>query len=106
MIEDKYEVKLTPIAYEDLDKIYDYISRELHNNDAAVSLMDKFEHDIMRLSIFPFSGGKVRDELLNQKNYRKLIVNNYIIFYIVNEIDKTVIIMRVLYGSRLHRDLI
>ncbi|MCK5763314.1 MAG: type II toxin-antitoxin system RelE/ParE family toxin, partial [Clostridiales bacterium] len=72
----------------------------------AVSLMDKFEHDIMRLSTFPFSGGKVRDELLNQKNYRKLIVNNYIIFYIVNEIDKTVIIMRVLYGSRLHRDLI
>ncbi len=71
MIENKYGVKLTPIAYEDLDKIYDYISRELHNNDAAVSLMDKFEHDIMRLSVFPFSGSKARDD------YWHLFFNNY-----------------------------
>jgi toxin ParE1/3/4 len=105
-MERKYSIKVTPKANEDLDDIYDYISRELFNQVAAENLMDKIENCIMRLGSFPFSCSIVKDELCKQKGYRKLIINNYIAFYIVNEEEKQVIIMRVLYGKQNYQDFI
>ena len=40
------------------------------------------------------------DEVLAQKGYRKLIVQNYIAFYIVSHERKTVTVYRVLHGRR------
>ena len=54
----------------------------------------------MRLSEFPLSCSFVEDKILENKGYRKLIVDNYIAFYIVNEQKKEVVIMRVLYGRQ------
>ncbi|ODA39978.1 hypothetical protein DSBG_3269 [Desulfosporosinus sp. BG] len=39
------------------------------------------------------------DELLRNKGYRKLVVDNYIVFYLVNELERQVVIMRILYGA-------
>lgn len=41
-----------------------------------------------------------------EKGYRKVTVKNYMIFYMVNENDKTVTVMRVIYGRRDHKNLI
>lgn len=37
----------------------------------------------MRLKEFPFSCNYVADEYLRNKGYRKLIVDNYIVFYLI-----------------------
>jgi plasmid stabilization system protein ParE len=52
----------------------------------------------MGLSDFPFACSPVEDEFLRGKGYRKLIIDSYIAFYIVNEEEKQVVVMRVLYG--------
>lgn len=46
------------------------------------------------------------DEYLRNKGYRKLIVDNYIVFYLIWEEKKQVIIMRVLYGKQKYENLL
>lgn len=106
MEESKYIIKITPKAFEDLDEIYSYISNGLYNEGAADNLMDKIEARIMRLKNFPFSCSFVLDEILKDKGYRKLIVENYIAFYLVREEERQVVIIRVLYGGQKYQDLI
>lgn len=106
MAENKYGLKIAPIASQDLDEIYSYIAKELFNEDAAESPMEKVEKSIMRLKDFPLSCSFVADEILKQKGYRKLVIDNYIAFYIVNEEEKQVVIMRILYGRQKYQDII
>ena len=106
MSEIKYKIKITPKAYDDLDGIYAYIAKELSNPSAAENLMAKFESSIMRLQDFPLSCSFVEDDTLKNKGYRNIFINNYIAFYIVDEMLKQVIIMRVLYGGQKYQDRI
>ncbi len=106
MAENKYRIKITPKANDDLDEIYSYIAGELHNVTAAENLMDKIEENIMRLSEFPFSCSFVEDDILKSKGYRKLIIESYIAFYVVDETEKQVVVMRVLYGKQKYQDII
>jgi toxin ParE1/3/4 len=106
MEEHKYTIKITAKAFEDLDEIYSYISSDLYNEGAADNLMEKIETTIMRLKDFPFSCSLISDETLKDKGYRKLIVDNYIAFYLVREEEKQVVVMRVLYGGQKYQDLI
>jgi toxin ParE1/3/4 len=102
----KYRVKIVPKAEEDLDDIFYYIALELNNKSAAEKMINLFSNKILRLQEFPFSCSLVEDDLLKDKGYRKLIIDNYIVFYIVNEEDQQVIVMRVLYGRKKYQDLI
>ena len=104
MENNKYVVKVSPKAVEDLDEIYKYISESLHNPDAAGKLMNKIESGIKRLNIFPFSCELTTDEILRDRGYRKLIVENYIVFYLIR--NKNVLIMRVLYSAQKYDDLV
>ena len=60
----------------------------------------------MRLRSFPFSCNYVGEEYLRNKGYRKLIVDNYIVFYLLNEEKEQVVIMRVLYGKQKYENLL
>ena len=60
----------------------------------------------MGLRDFPFSCNYVADEYLRVKGYRKLIVDNYIVFYLIEEEKDQVIIMRVLYGKQKFENLL
>ena len=106
MADNKYTVKITPKTFEDLDEIYHYISTELDNDGAAANLLETIETSIMRLKGFPFSCSFVMDKFLKDKGYRKLIIENYIAFYRVNEEEKQVVVMRVLYGRQKYQDFI
>jgi plasmid stabilization system protein ParE len=48
----------------------------------------------------------VADEFLREKGYRKLIVDSYVVFYVVNESEKLAVIMRILYGRQKYQDLL
>lgn len=106
MVENNYSVYFTKVAMNDLDEIYRYISEELFAENAATDLLKKIEDCIKRLSVFPYYGSHLADEYLRSKEYRKLIVGSYIVFYIVNERTKQVVIMRILYGKREYENLI
>lgn len=106
MVKSNYNIKFTPKAAEDLDEIYSYISTKLFAEMAAVNLMNKIESSIMRLKEFPLSCSYVIDKPLRNKGYRKLIIENYIVFYLVNEKESQIIIMRILYGASNYENII
>lgn len=102
----KYSVRFTRKAIDDLDEIYSYISSELLAEKTATNLLKRIETSITRLRDFPFSCSFVNDKFLKSKGYRKLIVDNYVAFYIVDDVKKQVIIMRILYGRRKYQDML
>lgn len=106
MVENNYSVHFTNVAMDDLDDMYRYISEELFAESAAIDLLDRIERSILNLAIFPYSGSLPNDEYLRTKGYRRIIVNSYIIFYLVNKQKKQVIIMRILYGKQKYEDLL
>jgi addiction module RelE/StbE family toxin len=98
--ETPYDLKIMPLAEEDLDGIFDYIANTLEAPVAANRLMMAIEKAMQSPRTSPRIGPKCRDEALNKKGYRKLIVDDYIAFYLVNDEERTVTVMRVIYGRR------
>lgn len=94
-----YEVILTDVAKEELDDIYEYISNELKAIKVANQLMDKIERSILILERNPYLYPKVKIRPHNEI-YRKLVIENYVVLYDVDEKMKQVIIYRVLYARR------
>jgi plasmid stabilization system protein ParE len=103
---DVYRLRIMPKAAEYIDNIFVYISNTLHNPQAAGKLMAEIEAAFMTLKNIPYAYPACVNEYLQKKNYRKLIVNNYIAFYIVQEENKSTMVMRVLYGQRDYEQLL
>ena len=80
----EFELLISPRAAEDFESIFDYVSIELCNGTAANSLVDEFQKALERVCFMPESCPRVNNEYVNDKNLRKLLVNNYIIFYKIN----------------------
>lgn len=91
-----FRIEYLPIAQTDMIDIFDYISKE--NTEAADALLQEFSTKIAQLEKYPFIGPIAKDFRLQQLGYRTLIVEKYIIFYIVK--DFLVEIRRILHGSR------
>lgn len=101
-----YEIYYTPLAAEDLDEIDTYICETLCNPQAAEHLMEEMEKSIHRLRDFPYIGSEVEDAYLASKGYRKLVVENYLVFHLVDDVSRVILIMRVQYGAREYRSLL
>ena len=103
----RYRILLTRKAHEDIRDIYRYIKEELQNNSSALAIVDEIEKRILLLKEYPLSGSLVSDGVLQKKGYRKLIINNYIALYSVDDHAKEVHIVRVVYGKRdFYQDLL
>lgn len=98
MDNNNYEIVLTDIAKEELEEIYEYISEHLLEPIVANRLMDKIEQNILRLEQNPYSCVEVHIKPHNEV-YRKLVIDNYIALYEVDEKYKQVVIYRVIYGK-------
>lgn len=106
MEKNDYSLKITKQAYNDLDNIYSFIVSEFDDKVSAQNLLNKIENRILRLTKFPLLGSAVSDSVLKNKGYRKLIINKYIAFYLINEDKKEVVIMRFLSGRQKYQDFI
>ena len=98
----KYTIRYLPIAVDDLVSIFDWIANDsLANADAFIKKLDRH---ILNLKSHPLLGRIPRDEKLKNFGYRVIIIESYLVFYIVR--DKTVVIHRVIHGSRNLSDII
>lgn len=99
---ESYNVKIYPAAKRDLMDIVEYLNTL--SQDAALRYYDLLTEQIASLSHMPERCPKPKDLALAAKGYRYLIVENYLVFYMV--VDDTVQIRRILYGRRDYRDLL
>lgn len=95
----KYQVKITPQAFRDIDMIYDYIARHLLEPGTANNLVDEIETGIFSLEEMPNRGAPRRIGNYANKGYRQLFIKNYTIVYRVDDTEKQVIIVTVKYSG-------
>ena len=95
-----YNLEFLPIAKNDMLEIIKYISNELKSPVAAQNLAEEFISAAERLCEFPYANNGYTPIKPLEFEYRRIIVNNYLMYYTVDGPNKTVTIMRVIYARR------
>lgn len=103
---EEYKVIITEKATNDIIEILSYISKELLDGAAAERLVEKMKKVIESLSFMPKRNALLKNKELAFKGIRRILVDNYIIFYVCSDKDLLVSIIRVLYNKRDWKDLI
>lgn len=96
---DTYRVTYTPQALEDLKEIYRYISFSLKETVTAKKHVARIRNEIRSLSAMPERYVQVEWEPWRSMGMRKVPINNFMVFYLVQKEALTVLIVRILYGG-------
>lgn len=101
-----YTLEYLPIARRDMVDIAKYIGVKLANPTAAERLAEKMIESAEKLTDMPYKCPVYTPIKPLTHEYRKLIVQNYIMFYWVDEDKKFVTISRVVYSGRDYKKLL
>jgi len=95
-----FKIKYLPETIIDREKIRLYLSTFYAGTSRKFFALLK--EKTARLKEFPYSCPVYEDE----SDYRKLIVDDYLVFYIVNEGDNIIEIHRIIHGSKNLEDVL
>ena len=95
-----YQYNFTKKAETDLDEILSYISIELSNPDAAASFLKDLQAVLASICSVPKIGRIVDNEFLPNREIRKSLVGNYVLYYLPDIKEKRIYVLRILYGRR------
>ena len=95
-----YSVVITEQAEEDLRGIFEYISFTLYELGYAAHKLQKLEQAILRLNYMPERYKKYEEEPWAKSGLRKMPVDNYNVFYYVDNELEQVTVLRILYSKR------
>ena len=95
-----YDFELTKTAESDIDATYEYIAKALGNPDAASALADELEIQIDKICKRPETGKLVENEFLRTNAVRRFLVKNYIAYYLIDDENKKIVILRFVYSGR------
>ena len=94
----KYNIEYSKESKEDLIGIKQYIKYNLQEPETANKLISKIRKSIKTLKENPEIYAIIDDDIIRKLEIRKLIVDNYIIFYRIK--NDSIEIVRIMYGSR------
>ena len=100
MASKKYDYILTEIAEADIDEVLEYIAVNLLNPDAASDFADELEEKLDELCKTPRSGCPVENEFLKCDDVRRILIGNFIAYYIIDDEKKCIVVLRVVYNKR------
>ena len=83
-----YKLEYLPVARKDMLEIVRYISRELQNPDAADRLAGELVNAAEGVLLFPYATPTYQPIRPLKHEYRKILVQNYLMFYWVDEEKK------------------
>ncbi|MCL2337807.1 MAG: type II toxin-antitoxin system RelE/ParE family toxin [Firmicutes bacterium] len=95
-----FRIKFTEQAEEDLSSIITYIRDDLHSPWAARRFYNEVNKKLSKISDNPFMYPLSRNEKLRAMGYHTATIRNYLLFYIVDETNRSVYIPRIVYGKR------
>ena len=96
----EYEVRITLQAQAHLREIRDYIAQKLLAPEAAKSTVQRLGTVMASLSQMPNRVPLVEEEPWRSEGVRVRAVKNFLIYFWVNEAEKTVQIIAVIYARR------
>ena len=101
-----YNVEYLPSAVQDMVEIVVYITQELNNPTAAERIAQRLTEAGESLRDFPYAQPAYAPLRPLKHEYRKLLVENYMMLYWVTEAKKRVTIARVVYARRNYAKLL
>ena len=100
----EYRIKLTDQFLDEFEVICDYISNKLKNIDASNRLREKVIYNIFLLENSPRMCIEIENVDRAERQYRRLVINNYVILYTIDEEQKIIYIAHIYYGGRNYLD--
>lgn len=94
----KYNIEYSKESKEDLMGIKQYIKYNLQEPEIANRLISNIRKSIKTLKDNPKIYTIIDDEMIRRLEIRKLILDNYIVFYRIK--DDSIEIVRIMYGRR------
>lgn len=95
-----YSVKLTPHAIVQIQQTIAYISKVLLVPEAAAAWADYLQKEIATLDSMPARYPLTEEEPWRSKGIRKMPVKNFLVYYLIDAVKKTVWITAVVYERR------
>lgn len=95
-----YKVNVANEALYDLISIYNYIALELKEPYYAKNQISRIRSSISSLEVFPLRNKVVEWDPWSTIGVRQMPIDNFIIYYVVNENESIVTVLRVFYGKR------
>lgn len=93
----RYKVDITDEALQDMEDIYNHIAVELMSPDNAMGQYNRIADEILTLDVFPERCKIMESEPEKRKGLRKLLVDNFSVFYVIEE--ERVVVTNVLYSA-------
>ncbi len=93
-----FKLRYSPLFYDDLDRITNYILLDLKNEVATKAFIYDIETAIKTRLKNPLQTAIYPSVHRRKYEYRRILVGNYLIFYVV--IEHAMIVRRLLYGRR------
>ena len=95
-----YEIEFTEDCRDEIREIYKYISETLIEENAAIRLMRKMRDKVMDLKDSPEIFAKIPKKGRRNEEFRKIVVDNYVILYTIDEKKKIIYISHMYYGRK------
>ena len=93
----EYPVKITEKALGDMDGIHEYIAFNLQSPENAMGQYNRIADRVLELGFFPEKFRLVDFEPERSQGLRRMLVDNYSVFYVFKE--ELVTVTRVLYSA-------
>ena len=97
---DIYSVIYSSEARNDIKEIYSYIAFELLVPGTAEGQVNRIRKTIRSLDFMPSRNPVVDWEPWKSMGMHKVLVDNFAVFYTVDDVSFTVTIIRIVYGGR------
>ncbi|HOO26452.1 MAG TPA: type II toxin-antitoxin system RelE/ParE family toxin [Clostridiales bacterium] len=96
----EWNVFYTEQAEQDLRNVFEYIAFSLREPEIAKKQTKRIMDRISSLKNMPFRCRLYEHEPWKSKGLRVAVADNYLVLYLPDETEKTVAIIRIMYGAR------
>ena len=102
----KYKVLLTPEFQQEIRDIHSYIANTLLVPETAAKQVVRIMDVVKSLDEMPERNPLYEKEPWHSRGLRKVVIDNYVVFYYVNKKVDEVAVFHVFYGGRNIEDII
>lgn len=97
---DSYSVVYSPEAMDDLKEIYAYITFTLLVPETAEKQINRIRREVRSLNFMPSRYSLVDWEPWKSMGMHKVPVDNFVVYYTVNDDSRTVAVIRIFYSGQ------
>ena len=102
----EYKIKFTKKCLIDIDNACFYISNTLKSQQASIKLREKIKKSVINLPNNPKMYSQIdKFDKLN-RIYRKIVINNYVLLYTIDEENELIYFSHMYYGGRNYLEIL